>query len=180
MPKGACRRAGAPERRRERLSGGERVSSSRGGMCALRARDEGLPFRMEFLCPAAWGKSLLFGMEFLCPAVRGKGVFLGMRFFVPCGHGGLFFYLVLAACAAGGKAGPVMGLRPLLGPPCIPPEAPPWAFHIPPILKFPSALTPNKSVGLSRFRQSARAARLLLRELPSLRSGDLPARRAMP
>ena len=33
---------------------------------------------------------------------------------------------------------------------------------------------------LSHFRQSARAARLLLRELPSLRSGDLPARRAMP
>ena len=37
----------------------------------------------------------------------------------------LFFSLVLAACAACGKAGPVMGLRPLLGPPCIPPEAPP-------------------------------------------------------
>ena len=31
----------------------------------------------------------------------------------------------LDACAASGKAGPVMGLRPLLGPPCIPPEAPP-------------------------------------------------------
>ncbi|SBW08533.1 hypothetical protein KM92DES2_12510 [uncultured Desulfovibrio sp.] len=29
------------------------------------------------------------------------------------------------ACAARGKVGPVMGLRPLLGPPCIPPEAPP-------------------------------------------------------
>ena len=47
---------------------------------------------------------------------------------VPCGHGGLFFYLVLAAYAAGGKVGPVMGLRPLLGPPCIPPEAPPFRF----------------------------------------------------
>ena len=30
-----------------------------------------------------------------------------------------------AACAARGKVGPVMGLRPLRGPPCIPPEAPP-------------------------------------------------------
>jgi len=29
------------------------------------------------------------------------------------------------ACAAHGKVGPVMGLRPLRGPPCIPPEAPP-------------------------------------------------------
>ena len=28
------------------------------------------------------------------------------------------------ACAARSKVGPVMGLRPLLGPPCIPPEAP--------------------------------------------------------
>ena len=52
------------------------------------------------------------------------------------------------ACAACGKVGPVMGLRPLLGPPCIPPEAPP------------------KSV--FNFRQVARATRLRLRELPSL------------
>ncbi|SCM71724.1 hypothetical protein KL86DES1_20158 [uncultured Desulfovibrio sp.] len=37
---------------------------------------------------------------------------------------GAFPFFALAACAAGGKAGPVMGLRPLLGPPCIPPEAP--------------------------------------------------------
>ena len=29
------------------------------------------------------------------------------------------------ACAARSKVGPVMGLRPLRGPPCIPPEAPP-------------------------------------------------------
>ena len=37
------------------------------------------------------------------------------------------------ACAARSKAGPVMGLRPLLGPPCIPPEAPPRR-----IFNFPS------------------------------------------
>ena len=40
-----------------------------------------------------------------------------------------------------------MGLRPLLGPPCIPPEAPPEVFS---------------------SRKTARATRLPLRELPSL------------
>ena len=48
-----------------------------------------------------------------------------VRFLLPFGHcaspsGGAW-----DACAARGKVGPVMGLRPLLGPPCIPPEAPP-------------------------------------------------------
>ncbi|SBV92706.1 hypothetical protein KM92DES2_10303 [uncultured Desulfovibrio sp.] len=32
---------------------------------------------------------------------------------------------ILEACAARGKAGPVMGLRPLRGPPCIPPRSTP-------------------------------------------------------
>ena len=43
-------------------------------------------------------------------------------------------------------------------------------------------LHPPRSTPLQIFnyRAFARAARLLLRELPSLRSGDLPARRAMP
>ena len=52
------------------------------------------------------------------------------------------------ACAARGKVGPVMGLRPLLGPPCIPPEAPPKRG----------------------FQQPWRGegTRLVLRELPSL------------
>ena len=49
---------------------------------------------------------------------------------MPCGHGGFSFSVILAACAAGGKAGPVMGLRPLLGPPCIPPEAPPFRLSM--------------------------------------------------
>ena len=52
------------------------------------------------------------------------------------------------AYAARSKVGPVMGLRPLRGPPCIPPGAPPKrAFN---------------------FLKTARATRLLLRELPSL------------
>ncbi|SCM72976.1 hypothetical protein KL86DES1_20953 [uncultured Desulfovibrio sp.] len=65
---------------------------------------------------------------------------------VPCRRGVFIFSVVLAAYAARGKAGPVMGLRPLLGPPCIPPEAP--------------------LLGLSCYRDLTRAARLLLRELP--------------
>ena len=44
---------------------------------------------------------------------------------LPCGHEFSPSGEVLDACAARGKVGPVMGLRPLLGPPCIPPEAPP-------------------------------------------------------
>ena len=90
---------------------------------------------------------------------KGKGLSFGMRLFVPCGHGGLFFYLVWAAYAARGKAGPVMGLRPLLGPPCIPPEAPPFRFSITICLR-----------GLRVFCSGSFLAAL----------GDLPARRATP
>ena len=72
---------------------------------------------------------------------------------------GLFVYLVLAAFAACGKAGPVMGLRPLLGPPCIPPEAPRWGFPYSIIVR-----------GLRGFCCGSFLASL----------GDLPARRAMP
>ena len=69
-------------------------------------------------------------------------------FLPPCGREVSPSGEVWDACAARGKVGPVMGLRPLRGPPCIPPEAPP------------------KSV--FNFRQVARATRLRLRELPSL------------
>ncbi len=65
----------------------------------------------------------------------------------------------LDACAARGKAGPVMGLRPLLGPPCIPPEAPPRAF----------------SNSAKRRGHAARAAGASFPR--STRSGDLPPRR---
>ena len=78
--------------------------------------------------------------------------------FVPCGHGGLFLFVVWAA-SGGGKAGPVMGLRPLLGPPCIPPEAP--------RLGFPVSDIPR---GLRGFCSGSFLAAL----------GDLPARHAMP
>ena len=45
--------------------------------------------------------------------------------YLPCGHCVSHSADVWDACAARGKVGPVMGLRPLSGPPCIPPEAPP-------------------------------------------------------
>ena len=77
---------------------------------------------------------------------------------MPCGHGGFFLFVVWAA-SGGGKAGPVMGLRPLLGPPCIPPEAP--------RLGFPVSDIPR---GLRGFCSGSFLAAL----------GDLPARRAMP
>ena len=44
----------------------------------------------------------------------------------------------------------------------------------------PLASPPKHPLQVFSYRAFARAARFLLRELPSLRSGDLPARRAMP
>ena len=72
---------------------------------------------------------------------------------------GAFSLSVAWAASGGGKAGPVMGLRPLLGPPCIPPEAPRWGFPISVILR-----------GLRGFCSGSFLAAL----------GDLPSRRAMP
>ena len=63
------------------------------------------------------------------------------------------------ACAARGKVGPVMGLRPLRGPPCIPPEAPPRRFS---------------TSFRWRGHASCAAGASLTR---SARSGDLPPRR---
>ena len=67
---------------------------------------------------------------------------------LPSGHGVSPSGKVWDACAAHGKVGPVMGLRPLRGPPCIPPEAPPKkSFQMP---------------------LGGEGTRLALRELPSL------------
>ena len=69
-------------------------------------------------------------------------------YFLLYGHWISPFGKVWDACAACGKAGPVMGLRPLRGPPCIPPEAPPKrGFQLP---------------------SCGEGTRLVLRELPSL------------
>ena len=91
-----------------------------------------------------------------CKEMEGVGLREGML--PPCGHEGFFFDVVWAAFAAGGRGG-LLGAAPLRGPLCTPPGAP---------------------AGLSLFHRLSRAARLLLRELPSLRSGDLPPRRATP
>ena len=68
--------------------------------------------------------------------------------------------------------GPVRGCRPSEAPSALPPDDP-AGFRI-------SSLPRGSRTGFSISRHFARAARLLLRELPSLWSGDLPARRAMP
>jgi hypothetical protein len=98
---------------------------------ALRARKIALRRSLGRLCGA---------QQCACPA---GGVIL-----LPCGHCVSPPGEVGDACAARGKVGPVMGLRPLRGSPCIPPEAPPKrGFQLP---------------------QRGEGTRLLLRELPSL------------
>ena len=79
--------------------------------------------------------------------------------FLPCGRGIFRPTGDCDACAARGKAGPVMGLRPLRGPPCIPPEAPPRRFS---------------ASFRWRGHASCAAGASLTR---SARSGDLPPRR---
>ena len=130
----------------------------------------------------------------------GEGLSFGMRFLSACGRGAFLLLFIWAACAAGGRWGPVRGCRPSEAPSALPPDDPaglsishqpskPHLHSLRPILlgfpgptsrQVPSVLTPNYPTRFSSFRQPARAARLLLRELPSLRSGDLPARRAIP
>ena len=77
----------------------------------------------------------------------------------PCGMGGfqLLFYWPPARRAA--RRGRLWGFAPFSAPLASPPKHPLQVFNFP---------------------RLARAARLVLRELPSLWSGDLPARRAMP
>jgi len=123
------------------------------------------------LCPAGKAAFTFFhlgrlrgarpGVEVFVAGAPGRikaGLVLRELASVPCGHSGFSFYVVWAA-SGGGKAGPVMGLRPLLGPPCIPPEAPPWGF---PVSAIPR--------GLRGFCCGSFLASL----------GDLPPRRAMP
>ena len=120
-----------------------------------------MPFGMGFLLPCGrGGKGLPFEMRFLRPCGRGgKGLPFERGNVCPAGTEACFLFVILAACAAGGKAGPVMGLRPFSAPLASPPKHPLQVFN---------------------YLGSARAARLVLRELPSLQSGDLPARRAIP
>ncbi len=89
-----------------------------------------------FAAPQEWNKPLIFAALRACNSavrrclgrLRGARVRLpsmGLKRFTALEHeippsGGVW-----DACAARGKVGPVMGLRPLLGPPCIPPRSTP-------------------------------------------------------
>ena len=126
----------------------------RGDFCALRAR------RLFFLC--CLGR-LRRGLGCRGHARRALQKKLSKACTLRVGLCALrarrLFLFVVWAASGEGKAGPVMGLRPLLGPPCIPPEAPRWGFPVSDI-----------SRGLRGFRSGSFLASL----------GDLPARRAMP
>ena len=90
------------------------------------------------------------------------GPVLCERVFVPCGARGLFFIFVWAACAAGGRWGPVRGCQTQSfwrGPLCTPPGRPRWACRT-------SSLPRVSLQGPSISHHSTRAARPLLRELP--------------
>ena len=82
-------------------------------------------FFFDFCCPAGTGfrplakLGRLRGALFALLAWDFSLIFAALRAL------GFALWRSWDACAAGGKVGPVMGLRPLLGPPCIPPEAPP-------------------------------------------------------
>ena len=64
----------------------------------------------------------------------GEGLSFGMRFLSACGRGAFLLLFIWAACAAGGRWGPVRGCRPS---------------------EAPSALPPDDPAGLSIFHQSS-------------------------
>ena len=147
-------------------SGGRRVEGMRGER--FEEIKQGLSFERWLLCPAGTGAFFYFSLGRLRGGRRGyarralrkkQSRVCPLRIsFCALRARGLFFILVWAASGVG-KAGPVMGLRPLLGPPCIPPEAP--------RLGFPVSVIPR---GLRGFCSGSFLAAL----------GDLPPRRAMP
>ena len=130
---------------------------------------QGLPFERQNMCPAGTGAFLLSSLGRLrggvakfsrqdfkrkedraCPL---REVFCALR------ARGLYFVLVWAACAAGGRWGPVRGCRPSEAPSALPPDDP-AGFVVYPTLPRTGLQGPSIS------HHSTRAARLLLRELP--------------
>jgi hypothetical protein len=130
---------------------------------------QGLPFEWWLLCPAGTAAFLCFS---LC-RLRGGEAKLSRQGFkrkqgraCPLNGGlcalraqGLFFILAWAACAAGGRWGPVRGCRPSEAPSALPPDDP-AGFVVYPTLPRTGLQGPSIS------HHSARAARRRLRELP--------------
>ena len=54
----------------------------------------------------------------------GEGLSFGMRFLSACGRGAFLLLFIWAACAAGGRWGPVRGCRPSEAPSALPPDDP--------------------------------------------------------
>ena len=102
----------------------------------------------------------------------GEGLSFGMRFLSACGRGAFLLLFIWAACAAGGRWGPVRGCRPSEAPSALPPDDPAGLVvyshsHGLAPEGFPYSTIPR---GLRGFCFGSFLAAL----------GDLPARRAMP
>ena len=132
----------------------------RSWLCAVKAEREASLWRGE-LCPAGTGAFSLFIIWAAFAAAS-----LLAEFWPPSRR-----------AADGGLLGAAAPPRPPLHSPRTTPLGFPSSTNSLGSQQLPPKDNPAR---LSHFRQSARAARLLLRELPSLWSGDLPARRAMP
>ena len=111
---------------------------------------------------------------------EGEGLGLWDKIFVALRARGLFRCSLFGPPARRAADGGLLGAAAPPRPPLHSPRTTPLGFPYSTNRQISSALTSDNPVGLSNFCQPARAARLLLRELPSLRSGDLPARRAIP
>ena len=113
---------------------------------------------------------------------KGKGEGLGLwdKIFVALRARGLFRCSLFGPPARRAADGDLLGAAAPPRPPLHSPRNTPLGFPYSANPQAPYVLTPGKPVGLSNDLGPARAARLLLRELPSLRSGDLPAHRAIP
>ena len=120
-------------------------------------------YQYVHLCRLRGGQGFVLAREFLaCRSIERH---------VPYGHGGISFYVDLAA-SGGGRWGPVRGCRPSEAPSALPPDDPAGLVaylhsHGVALRGFPYAVIPR---GLRGLRSGSFLAAL----------GDLPARRAMP
>ena len=127
---------------------------------AVRSKKSMKSWQRDFLCPAGTGASSFHFVRAACVAAS-----LLAEFWPPSRR-----------AADGGLLGAAAPPRPPLHSPRTTPLGLPYPTSSSILLS-----SRHRTIPLAlQLPQVARAARLLLRELPSLRSGDLPARRAMP